>query len=100
ARNWYWDWTANGPYAWAYLVRMRANQVMDLRGNAVPAHTLYAYGLYFANLNAVVTSSPVAAGGTQAQVTVVYRANHREMSWDSIGSGNVELAGPAGFLAT
>src|SRR5205085_6309521 len=55
---------------------------------------------YFENPNAVVTNFSVAAGGTQALVTVVYRANHREMSWDSIGSGDVELAGPGGFLVT
>ena len=94
AANGYWDWTDNG----SYTLRVRANQVWDAQGYLVAPRTLRTYGLFFQTPNAVVTNTTVVEGGTSMLVAIVYRANNRLMSWNSLGSGDVELAGPSGFL--
>lgn len=94
AANGYWDWTDNG----SYTLRVRSTQVWDAQGYLVAPRTLRTYTLFFETPSAVVTNTTVVNGGTEMLVAVVYRANNRFMSWNSLGSGDVELAGPSGFL--
>lgn len=91
----YWDQSDNGTWS----LQTAANAVWDNQGFTVAALNLRSYGLFFTTPSARVTNYVADPNSTSATITVAYQAlGTGLMSWDSIGSGDIELRGPNGLV--
>jgi hypothetical protein len=92
-----WDSTDNGTYT----LWLRPNQVWDNEGRAAPAGAIKTYNLWFNNPTATLQGQFVAEGGTFFEAITRYRdaaGSPIGISWGSVTNGDLELAGPGGYL--
>jgi hypothetical protein len=93
ARQQAWDWADNGTYH----IDMQANEVQDTSGAAAPAGQAGSYWLWFTRPRAEISLSLVAGSGWQYAVTY---SDDVALDVSTIGTGNTELYGPHGLVAT
>jgi len=92
-----WDSTDNGYYS----VWVRPEQVSDSGGAFTPSFNIRTYYLWFNNPTAALTGTYVQEGGTFLDSAVTYTdsaGNPRGFMLGAVGNGDVELAGPGGYL--
>jgi hypothetical protein len=93
ARQQAWDWADNGTYH----IDVQANEVRDTSGAGAPAGTAASYWLWFTTPRAEISLSLAAGSGWQYAVTY---SDDVALDVSTIGTGNTELYGPNGLIAS